>query len=57
VISPMDRGQKNGGEIEMPPTIPRIVDIQRRVAAELHCVLNRYKLCQVLAYGAAAEVR
>src|ERR1022692_1718491 len=37
VMSPMDRGQKNGGEIETLPTIPRIVDIQRRVAAELHC--------------------
>ena len=37
VMSPMDRGQKNGGEIETLPTIPRIVDIQRRVALELHC--------------------
>jgi lysophospholipase L1-like esterase len=37
VMSPMDRGQKNGGEIETLPTIPRIVGIQRRVAAELHC--------------------
>jgi lysophospholipase L1-like esterase len=37
VMSPMDRGQKNGGEIETLPTIPRIVGIQRRVAAGLHC--------------------
>jgi lysophospholipase L1-like esterase len=37
VMSPMDRGQNNGGEIETLPTIPRIVDIQRRIAAELHC--------------------
>jgi lysophospholipase L1-like esterase len=37
VMSPMDRGQKNGSEIVTLPTIPRIVDIQRRVAAELHC--------------------
>ena len=37
VMSPMDRGQKNGDGIETLPTIPRIVDIQRRVAAELHC--------------------
>ncbi len=37
VMSPMDRGQRNGGEIETLPTIPRIVDIQRRVAGELHC--------------------
>jgi hypothetical protein len=33
----MDRGHQNGGEIETLPTIPRIVDIQRRVAAELDC--------------------
>jgi len=37
VMSPMDRGQKNDGEIETLPTIPRIVDIQRRVAAALQC--------------------
>ena len=37
VMSPMDRGRKNGDEIETLPTIPRIVDIQRRVAAELDC--------------------
>jgi lysophospholipase L1-like esterase len=37
VMSPMDRGQNNGGEIETLPTIPRIVNIQRRIAAELHC--------------------
>ena len=37
VMSPMDRGQNQGGEIETLPTIPRIVDIQRRVAGELHC--------------------
>ena len=44
VMSPMDRGQKNGGEIETMPTIPRIVDIQRRVAVELHCgFFNTYE--------------
>jgi len=37
VMSPMDRGHQNGGEIETLPTILRIVDIQRRVAAELDC--------------------
>ena len=37
VMSPMDRGEKNGGAIETLPTIPRIVEIQRRVAAGLHC--------------------
>jgi lysophospholipase L1-like esterase len=37
VMSPMDRGQKTGDEIETLPTIPRIVDIQRRVAAQLGC--------------------
>ena len=37
VMSPMDRGQKNGDGIETLPTIPRIVEIQRSVAADLHC--------------------
>ena len=37
VMSPMDRGQRDGDEIRTLPTIPRIVDIQRRVARELHC--------------------
>ena len=37
VMSPMDRGQNNGGVIETLPTIPRIVDIQRRVAGDLGC--------------------
>jgi hypothetical protein len=34
----MDRGQKSEAIVTLP-TIPRIVDIQRRVAAELHCGL------------------
>ena len=33
VMSPMDRGQHSGGDIETMPTIPRLVEIQRRVAA------------------------
>jgi lysophospholipase L1-like esterase len=37
VMSPMDRGQRDGDEIRTLPTIPRIVDIQRRVARDLHC--------------------
>jgi lysophospholipase L1-like esterase len=37
VMSPMDRGQRNGGEIETMPTIPRIVEIQKRVARETGC--------------------
>jgi lysophospholipase L1-like esterase len=37
VMSPMDRGQREGDEIRTLPTIPRIVDIQRRVARDLHC--------------------
>ncbi len=33
VMSPMDRGHRTGpGEIETMPTIPRIVDMQQRVA-------------------------
>jgi lysophospholipase L1-like esterase len=38
IMSPMDRGQKaESGEVETMPTIPRIVDIQRRVAEETGC--------------------
>jgi len=37
LMSPMDRGQHSGAEIETMPTIPRLVDIQRRVAGETGC--------------------
>ena len=38
VMSPMDRGRREGvDEIETYDTIPRIVAIQKRVAAELNC--------------------
>jgi len=37
VMSPMDRGHRVGHEIETMPTIPRIVEIQRRVARETGC--------------------
>jgi len=38
VMSPMDRGQRTGsGAIETMATIPRIVEIQRRVARETNC--------------------
>src|ERR1051325_7014260 len=38
LMSPMDRGQRVGlDEIETMPTIPRIVEIQKRVAAETGC--------------------
>jgi lysophospholipase L1-like esterase len=37
VMSPMDRGRRNAGAIETMPTIPEIVDIQRRVARETGC--------------------
>jgi len=38
VMSPMDRGQRSGvDEIKTYDTIPRIIAIQRRVAAELNC--------------------
>ena len=38
IMSPMDRGYKTGpGEIETMPTIPRIVETQRRVARETGC--------------------
>ena len=38
IMSPMDRGRRSGvDQIETYDTIPRIVAIQRRVAAELNC--------------------
>ncbi len=38
VMSPMDRGHLTGpGDIETMDTIPRIVDLQRRVAADTGC--------------------
>jgi lysophospholipase L1-like esterase len=37
LMSPMDRGEHSGVDIETMPTIPRLVDIQRRVAHETGC--------------------
>lgn len=38
VMGPMDRGQRSGiDEIDTMDTIPRIVAIQKRVAADTHC--------------------
>ena len=38
IMSPMDRGYKTGpGEIATMPTIPRIVELQRRVARQTGC--------------------
>lgn len=38
IMSPMDRGQRSGvDQIQTFDTIPRIVAIQRRVAADTHC--------------------
>ena len=38
VMSPMDRGQRGGGNsIETMPTIPKLVAIQQRVAADTGC--------------------
>jgi lysophospholipase L1-like esterase len=37
LMSPMDRGHKEGGDIETMPTIPKLVDTQRRVARETGC--------------------
>jgi hypothetical protein len=38
VMSPMDRGQRDStGQITTVPTLPRLVGIQRRVAAEMEC--------------------
>jgi lysophospholipase L1-like esterase len=37
IMSPMDRGHHAGDGIETMPTIPRLVEIQRRVARETGC--------------------
>jgi lysophospholipase L1-like esterase len=37
VMSPMDRGAREGETISTMPAIPRLVEIQQRVAAELGC--------------------
>lgn len=38
IMSPMDRGERRGlDEIKTMSTIPEIVEIQRKVAAETHC--------------------
>jgi lysophospholipase L1-like esterase len=44
IVSPMDRGKRApGGRIITMPAIPKIVEMQRRVALESHCAfLNLY---------------
>jgi lysophospholipase L1-like esterase len=44
IVSPMDRGKRApGGRIITMPSIPKIVDMQRRVALQGHCAfLNLY---------------
>ncbi|HLK20904.1 MAG TPA: GDSL-type esterase/lipase family protein [Bryobacteraceae bacterium] len=38
VMSPMDRGERNSsGQITTPPTLPRLVEIQRQIAEETGC--------------------
>jgi lysophospholipase L1-like esterase len=37
IISPMDRGTHQGGKVVTLPSIPKIVEMQRRVAAETKC--------------------
>ena len=37
VVSPMDRGTHQGGKVITLPSIPKIVEMQRRVAAETNC--------------------
>ncbi|HEY6805064.1 MAG TPA: GDSL-type esterase/lipase family protein [Pyrinomonadaceae bacterium] len=45
IVSPMDRGQHAlGGKVVTLPAIPKIVEMQRRVARETHCAfLNMYQ--------------
>jgi lysophospholipase L1-like esterase len=37
IVSPMDRGTHQGGKVITLPSIPKIVEMQRRVAAETNC--------------------
>jgi hypothetical protein len=37
VMSPMDRGVLQGGEIVTPPALGELVDVQQRIAAETGC--------------------
>ncbi len=37
VMSPMDRGVMEGGEIVTPPALEKLIDVQRRIAAETGC--------------------
>lgn len=37
VVSPMDRGTHSGGKVVTLPAIPKIVELQRRVALESNC--------------------
>jgi len=37
IVSPMDRGTHQAGKVITLPAIPKIVDMQRRVAAETNC--------------------
>jgi lysophospholipase L1-like esterase len=38
IMSPMDRGQRDAtGQIVTPAALPRLVEIQRRIAAETNC--------------------
>ncbi|HMD47785.1 MAG TPA: GDSL-type esterase/lipase family protein, partial [Bryobacteraceae bacterium] len=38
VMSPMDRGQRDSsGQITTVPTLPRLVEIQQKIAAEMDC--------------------
>jgi lysophospholipase L1-like esterase len=44
IVSPMDRGTHAGGKIITLPAIPKIVEMQRRVAAETNCAfLNLFE--------------
>jgi lysophospholipase L1-like esterase len=44
LVSPMDRGTHSGGKVITMPSIPKIVEMQRRVAAESNCAFfNLFK--------------
>jgi len=44
VMSPMDRGVLEGGEIVTPPALEKLIDVQERIAAETGCAFfNTYR--------------
>jgi len=44
LMGPMDRGTMTGGEITTPPSLPALIEVQKKVAAETGCAFfNTYE--------------